>query len=45
MERLFPFGRRRFTVGGLVLGAWGLVRELVGARPKEDNNKLIVQLQ
>ena len=32
MRSLLTLGRRRFTVGGLVLAAWGVVRELAGAR-------------
>ena len=30
MRSLFAFGRRRFTVGGLVVGAWGAVSGLFG---------------
>jgi hypothetical protein len=32
MRMLASLGRRRFTVGGLVLGGWGAVCDLVGAR-------------
>jgi hypothetical protein len=35
MRVLASFARRRFTVGGLVLGGWGLVRGLVGAPPAD----------
>src|SRR3990170_4828330 len=31
MRSLLTLGRRRFTVGGLVVAAWGVVRELAGA--------------
>ena len=31
MRSLFAFGRRRFTVGGLVVGAWAAVSGLFGA--------------
>lgn len=45
MRSLFAFGRRRFTVGGLVVAAWGVVRELVNARPAGAQGGVQMQKQ
>lgn len=43
MRSLFAFGRRRFTVGGLAVGAWGAVSGLFGARQAEAQGGVQMQ--
>lgn len=45
MRSLVSFARRRFTVGGMVLSGWGLVRGLIGAPPANAGGMQMQQMQ